>query len=551
MFTPILQQPAIQRRPKELTVSYHRHRYGAIAQNHLLTEESEWAITIAAMKTESSYKRARPGATIFFPIAAGLLTAQLIATCFVYTSNQRVLELARAAESAGYLPLPAGPAMLSLDGWAAAFWGGLFYTLSIGAGATLLTWGILRLCQVLFRWHWPALIYLAVLWSGLLVFVNMRGLVLFPSLFCLLVPAATACACVRTRPLTNDSRHFSWIAPVLTLIALTALWATQRDPEIFVSIRDNILLSNAAGRRVNDFYYRYTLYAAESFKSFNQKNLHSCNLELAGDRLSNRKLEIRLAHHDVLVLQQIKHPDIRVVFAGGKLQLVSAAGRRMEVTAGELWSHPDRVLQSFSDATDRFAPLRHMTLVGLFLGFPVLLFVSVYGMLLLPASLAMGPKRAALTVSGICLVIGVLLFLPMLNAHPMAVTPQNIDAALAADTWPPRVAALRYIARHHLEIADHPGYRSLLASPLLVERYWVARAMAGSRVEETYSQLLSMIRDPQPNVVCQAFYALGAMGRRSAIGPIKQRLVELDHWYAQWYAYGALRKLGWRQNPSN
>jgi HEAT repeat protein len=60
-----------------------------------------------------------------------------------------------------------------------------------------------------------------------------------------------------------------------------------------------------------------------------------------------------------------------------------------------------------------------------------------------------------------------------------------------------------------------------------------------------------LIHDPHPNVICQAFYALGEMGRRTAIGPIKQRLVELDHWYAQWYAYGALRKLGWRQNTSN
>jgi hypothetical protein len=503
------------------------------------------------MKTKSSYKRLRPGAAIFFPVAAGLLTAQLIATCFVYQSDQRVLELARAAESAGYLPLPAGPAVVSLNGWAAAFWGGFFYTLSIGAGLTLLAWGGSRLCQFLFRGNRPVLIFLALLSAGLTAAVNLKGPVLFPSLFCLLVPSATVSVCIKTRPPGSDSRNFAWIAPLLTLIALTALWTTQKNADLFVAIRDNILLSNAAGRQVNDFYYRYTLYAAESFKSFSQKNLRSCNLELPGDRRANRKLEIQLARHDVLVLPRIKQPDIRVVSAGGKLQLVSAAGRRMEVTTDELRSHPNRVLRSFSDATDRFAPLRRITLAGLFLGFPILLFVSVYGTLHLPASLVMGPLRSALTVSGICLIIGILLFLPMLNEHPMAVAPQNIDTALAADTWPPRVAALRYIAKHHLEIAAHPGYRRLLSSPLLVERYWLARAMAGSRVEETYSRLLPMIRDPHPNVVCQAFYALGEMGRRSAIGPIKQRLVELDHWYAQWYAYGALRKLGWRQNPSN
>jgi hypothetical protein len=504
------------------------------------------------MKTESFHKRPCIGMALFYPIAAGLLTAQLIATCFVYSSDQRVLELARAAENAGYLPLPAGPAIDSLAGWTAAFWGGLFYTLSIGAGLTLATWGGLRLWQVFFRNDRPVLIYLAVLCIGLATAVNMRGLVLFPSLFCLLVPAATAAACLRTRLPASGSSHLTWVAPTLTLIVLAALWGTQGNADLFVSIRDNILLSNAAGRRVNDFYYRYTLYAAESFKSFGQKTLRSCNLELAGDRAAALKLEKLLTQHDVLTLPQIKKPDIRVVAAGDRLQLVSAAGHRMEVPAVELWVHPERVLQNFSNATDRFYPLRRMTLLGLYLGFPVLLFVAVYGVLHLPARFFMGPVRSAQTVSGICMVTGILLFLPMLNAHPMDVTPKNIDAALAADQWTNRVAALRYIAGHNMEIAAHPGYRGLLTSPLVVERYWVARAMAGSRAEETYTRLLPLIRDPHPNVVCQAFYALGKMGRRAAVDPIKQRLVELDHWYAQWYAYGALRKLGWRQqSPSN
>ena len=503
------------------------------------------------MKKNSSHKRPGNGATLFFPIVSGLLTAQLIATCFVHDSDIRVLSLVRAAQSTGYLPVPAGPVIATLDGLAAAFWGGLFYTLSLGTGLTLLTWASLRLWQTLFRCNRSFLIFLAVLWAGSTAAVNLRGPVLFPSLFCLLVPAVTAYVCFRTRPQAREVRNLAWMAPVLALMALTALWATQMNADLFVAIRDNILLSNAAGRQVNDFYYRYTLYAAESFKSFRQKTLRSCNLESAGDKTTVRKLEILLAKHDVLSLPQIDRPDIRVIASDGKMQWVSATGRSMEVAAGELWAHPDQVLRSFSEATDRFAPLRRMTLVGLFIGFPILLFISVFGFLSLPARLAMGPTQASLTVSGSCLVIGILLFLPMLNAQPMKITPQNIDTALAADQWPPRVAALRYIIRHKLEIADHPGYRSLLTSPLVMERYWLARAMAGSRVTETYTQLLPLIRDPHPNVICQAFFALGEMGRRAAIGPVKQRLVELDHWYAQWYAYRAIRKLGWHQNPSN
>jgi hypothetical protein len=496
-------------------------------------------------------KQARTGGSLFRPIAAGMITAQIIATCFVYRSDQSVLALVRATEKAGYFPVPAGPVIASLKGLAAAFWGGLFYTLSIGVGLTLLTWGGIRLWQGVFRQSRPLLVSLIVVWGGLLVMVNLRGLVLFPSLFCLLVPPATAYAGMQTMPTVGRSFKSIWVAPVLTLVALTSLWSTQMNADLFVTIRDNILLSNAVGRRVNDFYYRYTLYAAEPFKSFNQKTLRSCNLVTIADRSLAQRLEKMLAHRDVLSLPQIKHPDMRVITSGRRLRLVSAGGQHLEVTVEALSAHPDQVLRSFSNATDRFAPFRRMTLVGLLVGFPILLFVTVYGTLNLFARRLTNPSRANLAVSGICLVIGIVLFLPMLNAHPMVITPQNINNALAADQWSHRVAALRYIAKHNLEIEAYPAYRHLLSSPLVVERYWLARAMAGSRASETYARLLPMIYDPQPNVVCQAFYALGELGRRTAIDPIKQRLVELDHWYAQWYAYGALRKLGWQQTQSN
>jgi hypothetical protein len=503
------------------------------------------------MQIKESKEHPRTRGSLFRPIVGGLITTQIIATGFVYRSDQSVLELVRAVEKAGYFPVPAGPAIVSLNGLAAAFWGGLFYTLSIGVGLTLLTWGCIRLWQLLFRQSRPILIALSVAWVGLIGIVNARGLALFPSTFCLLVPLVTAVAALQTMPLAGNPRKSIWLVPVLTLFALAALWTTQMNADLFVSIRDNILLSNPVGRQINDFYYRYTLYAAEAFKSFDQKTLRSCNLDAVTDPPMARQLEKLLARRDILPLPQIKRPDIRLVSSGNQLQLISDGGRRIEAATEALSTHPDEVLHSFSTATDRFAAFRRITLVGLLLGFPILMFVMVYGTLHLFARRLTDPFRATLTASGICMIIGILLFLPMLNAHPMAITPQNIDAALASDQWSHRVAALRYIAKHNLEIDAYPGYRRLLTSPLVVERYWLARAMAKSRVYETYSRLLPMIHDAHPNVVCQAFYALGELGRRTAIDPIKRRMVELDNWYAQWYAYRALRTLGWRQARSN
>jgi HEAT repeat protein len=49
-----------------------------------------------------------------------------------------------------------------------------------------------------------------------------------------------------------------------------------------------------------------------------------------------------------------------------------------------------------------------------------------------------------------------------------------------------------------------------------------------------------------------AFYALGQRGDRQAIQEILTRIETSKHWYNQWYAYRALRCLGWKQSrPKN
>jgi len=54
------------------------------------------------------------------------------------------------------------------------------------------------------------------------------------------------------------------------------------------------------------------------------------------------------------------------------------------------------------------------------------------------------------------------------------------------------------------------------------------------------------------NVVSMAFYALGQRGDRQAIKEILTRIETSKHWYNQWYAYRALRRLGWKQSrPKN
>ena len=488
---------------------------------------------------------------IFLPITLGLLTAQLIATLFVYNSNQRVYAAADAIEKAGYLPIPSGQAMVSLNSIASAFWGGLFFTLSIGTGLTLTTWAACRIWDLLFKRSPRIWVCYGVIWAGLLVWINHRGLALFPSLFCLWIPPVTGW--ITTKGLVKVVHRPNsklWFVPAITLVLLTALWATQLSNHIFTTIRDHILLSNPIGRSVNDFYYRYTLYAAESFKSFDQKTLRTCKMEGFKEGGQSGKLKKRLLQRDVLVLSAIHKPDMVLTSSNGNLRLTSTGGRSIDTTVDNFLANPNTWLQKFSQTSDRQGPFRRLTLLGLLLGFPILLFIIIYGLSSTALGLMVKEDQVVLFASALCLIIGIMLFIPMFNASPVQITKDGLGNALASDQWTLRVAALRFSEQRNIDIAHHPSYSKLLHSPLVAERYWLARALGKSRTASTYPHLLKLLEDPHPNVICQAFYALGQRGRRGAIHTIKQKISDLDHWYAQWYGYRALRKLGWHQRIS-
>jgi hypothetical protein len=514
------------------------------------------------MASVSSNIHGRTVRLIFVPVFIGMSTAQAIATLFVYLSDRRIHAAADAIEKAGLLSIPTGPVKATLMRFGAAFWGGLFYTLSIGIGLTLATWALVRLWDLVFSRHPKVLYGYGAIWVAVLILVNIKGWALFPTLFCLLVPAVTAAAAFWGLRITRPAKSMAWLVPVVTLVVLTALWSTQLNADLFTAIRDHILLSNPVGRVVNDFYYRYTLYAAEAFKSFEQKTVRIGRLEgipnersdeepdVIPDAKIDRRLQNILARNDVLVLKAFARPDIVLHVSRAGLELVSNDGEKVRTGIGQFMSAPGVWLRKYSEAADRFAPFRKMTLFGLLIGFPVLLFTLVYGVLQTIVGTVATERRTVWIASALCLGAGILLFLPMLSAGPDLLTDEGVRQALTSDHWTRRVAALRHIEDRQMEIARFPAYRRLLTSRRVVERYWLARALAKSRVETTYAPLLTLLNDPHPNVVCQACYALGERGQRRAIQPIKDKLVRSDHWYVQWYGYRALRRLGWYQVPS-
>ena len=70
-------------------------------------------------------------------LICGLCIAQIIATIQVYLSNLELYNTLSNINSDGYLAIPNKLVMSGLRDFAPAFWGGLFFTFTIGAGISL------------------------------------------------------------------------------------------------------------------------------------------------------------------------------------------------------------------------------------------------------------------------------------------------------------------------------------------------------------------------------------------------------------------------------
>ena len=100
------------------------------------------------------------------------------------------------------------------------------------------------------------------------------------------------------------------------------------------------------------------------------------------------------------------------------------------------------------------------------MGFPILLYVLVYGLTRTLVGCVAKERSTVWISSAICLVIGIVLFLPMLSARPYPITDESVNQALTSEDWTHRVAALRHIEARKLEIARYPSYMDLLSSSL-------------------------------------------------------------------------------------
>jgi hypothetical protein len=492
---------------------------------------------------------------LFRTIVTGLSIAQLVAMAQVYFSNLQLFGEVSALHQAGYLEIPTLQSLQGLGTLGPMVFGGLFFTLSTGAGLTLATIVAVWIWHSLSQRNRPILILLLIIWVAGLLMVNLNGFNLFGSLYFVLIPTSVSLVYLQRLPPEPDRKGIvNRLLPLYPLACLAIIWGIQADNRLFINIRDFLLLSNPVGKSVNDFYYRYTLYPAEAFKSLEQKLQRPIRLIDFRPATLGRRVASQMRYRDYLIVGNDEPVELEIKQAGDNLDWLSNGARILAVTPESFFSNPNAVLSQFSRQTDRSAFLRTFTFFGILFAFPILLYCGVFGILRLLTGLFLQPSHATLLSSILCFLIGIVLLVPVHQGGRRPVNAENLAAALDAVDWRDRVAALKLIEQLQLDISDYPSYEKSITSRHLPERYWLAHALGLSKEDHTIDDLFTLLRDPEPNVVCQALYALGMRGgdRKSDImETILAKIRSTDNWYVQRYAYLALRSLGWRQPASN
>jgi len=491
-----------------------------------------------------------------FALFSGLILFQCFSSIAVFLTNGRLIHTMRIAMNEGYLAVPNEKIFPMLEKISSAFCGGLFFTLTVGALVCLLALGgaVIYLSYPGSKKNLGA--GLALLLLAVVTTINLNGFLLIETASIILCCCVVFFTCLylfkNKRPEFSLKRMLLHVCPLIILAGLLVLSTQKKDSMIFTDFRDSFLMTNPIGMTINDFYYTYTLSPAEVFKSLDQKQIKSCKLILdVNDEPQRPQLERLLASKDVLVLENMDHPDLTLRSQNGQLMFYQGSSKIMEARVIDFIAGPSDLLKNFSKKTDSYAFYRKLTGIALITGLPLLMYLVMYSFFYAIFSLITQRPKASLSASIACFIIGLSFFFVLFIKNSEQITQTNLRDALSSSTLSRRVASLRYLSENTFDPVLYPSIFRSMASPSPIERYWFARAAARSSDPGIFNQMLNLIGDSQPNVACQAFYALGMLDNKQAIPEITKRIGDSNNWYVQWYAYKALKRLGWNQQRSD
>ncbi|MBC2715538.1 MAG: HEAT repeat domain-containing protein [Desulfobacteraceae bacterium] len=494
----------------------------------------------------------------FFPAAvllAGVLAAHLLFSVLVYFSNVSLYQNLITIKNSGYVIVPNEFVLPTLQSIKPALCGGLFFALTTGAGLTLITFLIVSGWRRYSNQYW----LLSSLFLVATVFFTIKFSYNIPvTLVCISTVGAVIFAVLKFFPDSDGAgypifRMFSGHLVVIVLIIL--IWMPRISSDVFVSIRDNLLLSNPIGEKINNFYYKYTLYPAETFKSLDQKLLKSCRIKVVNNKNLYQQIEQRMIAQDYLAVDEKFDADLIIDYDNNTLVFRHQGKAIHHCSSDKFLSGSKKILELISEKIDHNKFLRKITFLSLISASPLICYIFLHALFMAGLFFVESNTLRFAGASTVCLLMFTLPAISFYHQPAGSLDDTKLGKYLKSDIWQDRVAALKAISDQNLRIERYiepDQLDRLIQGPLIAERYWLAKTLGSSRSPESYQLILRLLDDPQPNVVCMAMYSLGKQNHFKAPDEIAtteiiRRIKSSEHWYVQWYAYKALKRLGWTQ----
>ena len=478
---------------------------------------------------------------------SGLIAAQVIATVQVYLSNRALYQTAKALLEAGYLAVPNALVLPSLLKFGTAVIGGLFFTLSVGAGLTLLSLAGVWFWVRILKCSRIMLILIFIAWLVLPLVVGADDSDILVMLYFIIIPPVVFIAALNfSKPTLEPKSTLTAYLPGIALFCIVLTWLPLKKDTLFIDIRDYLLLSNPIGRKINDAYYRYTLYPAQVFKTLEQKTIKTVDLTQINKKSLKTGLVNEFLKFDYVPVSDPLVADLHIRASATELLFQHKNKDILTIPLQDFMNQPARTLEKISVLTDRFAFFRMFIAIGVLIAFPVILYTVFQGLLFLAGSLFLPPKQAFLLATLAVFLAGMLPAWPLYLGKTGNTDESEVEMALTSDLWQKRVSGLRAMANTGKNPAGLPDSTASKISPHIPERYWYVKAV-GNSPDGRPQELINFLDDSSVNVACMAYEGLGKTGDSHLIEPILTRLKEEDHWYIQWYAYRALRRIGWSQ----
>jgi len=488
---------------------------------------------------------------------------QIAGTGMVRLSSQHLVAHQHIALEAGYGPLPEAGREEELTSWRFTVAAGLFYSLSLGIGLTVLETACIAVMTHIFT----SLAWLLAIFSISALFlllyvgsISTNTLWTTGAFFLSLLATLGLLLREQKNKRFKFAFHFSshcLFVPIIIAMIIIAYMSGVRD---FVAVRDLLLLPHSMGQKIIDFYYNHTLMAARPLESVAQKSWL-----LARGNPSDFSPE-QWNHMQLLLLKKgifivsTKSPsrctwyDLSIVNKEGKIfaslaHNAAAHALPLAMDSGSI----SEALNKLSQDLDPMRPLKRVLSVCIGIVCP-LFFLTVAARLIIWIFNLTVHRLNIIVVVAIWVCAGILL-IGLVVTGPGRSLPSN-EESLNNIAWTgnafQRVRAARMLAgaaekgnlrEVFLKLVEHPDFRV---------RIWAAQGLSYYSGHEVTEALLRLNHDVHLAVVTSSIYALS----RQLDVKVRDALMSLCTNYPQSYvrdaAFRALKRRGWLEKiPKN